>query len=302
MCISGFRFELFKPINSELVIDSNFNIMKSTFNQTLSALLLTVIVILAPACKKDDEKDTDTNSARYDALAQAAFNDLADVADQAVGKGNLNGFRIAAGDETLADCATVTLDTSTSPKTCTVDFGTGCTGNDGKVRAGKIIITFTGPYKAAGTVITITPDNYSVNGNVVSGQKTITNNGVNSSGFLSYTVVVNGQINLANNAGTITWQANRTREFIEGAGTIIFADDVYRISGTSSGTKVNGASWTSEITSPLIRKISCHQFVSGVLVITPSDKPQRTIDFGSGNCDNTATVTINGNTFTITII
>lgn len=273
--------------------------MNSPFKKLIFGAVLVSIAFVS--CKKE-EKDNDTNSAKYDAVAQTIFNDMADVTDQAATKGDLSGFKLAGGDEILTTCAVITIDTSTNPRTCVIDFGTGCVGNDGKNRAGKINVTFTGPYKQAGTVITITPDNYSVNSNVVSGSKVITNNGLNAAGFLSYTVVVNGQITLANNGGVITWQANRTREFIEGANTLIFADDVYRISGSSSGSKVDGSTWSTNITTPLIRKIACHQFVSGILTITPSNKPTRTVDYGNGNCDNTATVTINGNTFTITLI
>ena len=105
---------------------------------------------------------------------------------------------------------------------------------------------------------------------------------------------------LSSNEGTITWNATRTRTWIEGYNTLVFVDDVYSITGAGSGTKVNGQSWTSLITSPLVHKRICHQIVSGVLQVTPSNKPIRTIDFGQGNCDNTLTVLINGNTYTVT--
>jgi hypothetical protein len=116
----------------------------------------------------------------------------------------------------------------------------------------------------------------------------------------TFSVQVNGTIILANNEGTITWNATRARTWIEGYNTLIFADDVYSISGASSGTKVNGQTWTSLIISPLDHKRICHQIVSGVLQVTPYNKPIRTIDFGQGNCDNTLTVLINGNTYTVT--
>ena len=281
---------------SEIIKNLNPNFNKLIF----SAALLSIVAV---SCKKDDnDKDTDTNSAKYDAVAQTVFNDMSDVSDQAATKGDLSGFKLDGSDGILTSCAVITIDTLSTPKVCIIDFGSGCTGNDGKTRAGKINVSFTGPYKQAGTVITITPVNYSVNGNVVSGSKTITNNGANSAGFLSYSVVVDGQIILAGNGGVITWQANRTREFIEGVNTSIFADDVYRISGSSTGTKISGSTWTTNITTSLVRKISCRQFVSGILTITPSNKPARTVDYGNGNCDNTATVTINGNTFTIGLL
>lgn len=40
-------------------------------------------------------------------------------------------------------------------------------------------------------------------------------------------------------------------------------------------------------------------FVQGTFDLTPSNKPTRHIDFGSGTCDDIATVTINNHTYTI---
>jgi hypothetical protein len=48
--------------------------------------------------------------------------------------------------------------------------------------------------------------------------------------------------------------------------------------------------------------IGCRKhFTQGVLEHTPSGKAMRTIDYGNGACDDQATVTINGNTYTITL-
>ena len=42
-------------------------------------------------------------------------------------------------------------------------------------------------------------------------------------------------------------------------------------------------------------------FTQGVLEHTPAGKATRYIDYGNGVCDNKATVTINGNTYAITL-
>ena len=48
--------------------------------------------------------------------------------------------------------------------------------------------------------------------------------------------------------------------------------------------------------------MSCPKhFTQGELDITPSGKPTISIDFGNGACDNTATITRNGVTKTITL-
>ncbi len=48
-------------------------------------------------------------------------------------------------------------------------------------------------------------------------------------------------------------------------------------------------------------QMSCRNIVAGQLAITPDGKATRYINFGTGTCDNDATVTINGNVYNITL-
>lgn len=269
-------------------------------------LLAITILVNISACRKKEDLDNDTSSTKNESIAERYFNELQDLSDQAAKTGDLSTFKLSSNEGMLlSNCAVVTFDTlgtvsASNPDTIIIDFGTSCLCNDNKTRSGKIIISSTGRYRNEGSVITITPDNYFVNNNQILGTRIVTNTGNNSMGQPTFSVQVNGTIILANNEGTITWNASRTRTWIEGYNTLVFVDDEYSISGSGSGTKVNGQTWTSLITTPLVHKRSCHQIVSGVLQVTPSNKPIRTIDFGQGNCDNTLTVLINGNTYTIT--
>lgn len=273
-----------------------------------SALMAATVLFSFSSCKKDSDKDSDTNASKNESIAERNFNELNDIADQAAKTGDLSSFKLSSDEAILlSNCAVITFDTAgtvsaVNPDTIIIDFGTGCIGNDLKNRSGQIIISSTGRYRDVGAVITITPSNYFVNSNQVLGSRVVTNSGNNSQGQPSFTVQVNGSILLANNGGTITWTASRVRTWTEGYNTpLLFSDDVYSVSGSSNGTKVNGDTWTSQITSPLVHKRLCHQIVSGTCIISPSNRPTRTIDFGSGECDSTATVTINGNTYTIVI-
>jgi hypothetical protein len=71
-----------------------------------------------------------------------------------------------------------------------------------------------------------------------------------------------------------------------------FSDDEFTYTGTASKTKASGEEIDAKITTALVYKVSCHEFVSGVLEITPSGKETRVIDFGSGTCDETVTVSV----------
>jgi len=267
-------------------------------------MLLTAASLTLTSCKKEEE-DSDTSAASDNALAESTFQDATNIADEA-GSGSLNNYRLGEDEGSLlSTCATVTRDSAnhSDPDTITVDFGaTNCMCADGRNRRGKIIITYTGTYRSPGSSWTIGFDNYFVNDNQVTGTKTVTNNGPNTAGHLVYAINVNGSIILANNGGTISWTSTRQREWTAGESTPQWNDDMYSITGSANGTNANGNTFTVQITSPLIRNMAlgCRRhFVQGTFELTPQNKPTRTVDFGSGACDDLATVTINNNTYTI---
>jgi hypothetical protein len=267
-------------------------------------MIATTVGILFTGCRKKEELDNDTSAAQDHALAEGTYNDVHNIADAAaINTTSSTGLKSYASFW-FSPCAVITrTDTAADGSgTMTIDFGTtNCTCNDGRTRRGKINVAFTGHYRSPGTVITKTFDNYFVNDNQVMGTHTVTNNGFNASGHLTFNVVVNGEIIKANGGGTVTWTSNRTREWIAGEETCDWSDDVYLITGSASGTNAKGRSFTATIETALRKELSCRHFVSGVISITPDGKPTRTIDYGSGACDDIATVTINGNTYSITL-
>ncbi len=269
-----------------------------------SALVFAASAVLFTGCRREEE-DNDTSASSDNALAESTFNDITNIADEAGKTGSLSNYRLGDDQGILSACAVVTIDSliSSDQDTITVDFGaTNCTGNDGRNRRGKIIIYYTGNYRDVGATHTITFDNYFVNDNQVLGTKTVVNNGPNGSGNTVFSINVNGQLILANNAGTISWNSQRQREWLAGESTTAWNDDMYSITGSGSGTGTDGHSYTVNITSPLIRNMAlgCRRhFVQGTLELTPDNKPMRTVDFGAGACDDVATVTINNRTYTI---
>jgi len=269
--------------------------------QIFKSLIAITAVAVLNSCQKE-KNDTDLTSANNMALADESYNDVNNIADEAANDGTVS-YKTDDTNSLLAGCATVTRDTVSMPHVCTIDFGTtGCTGVDGKVRKGKIIVTYDGRYRDAGTTITITFDNYSVNNNQVTGTKTIHNDGVNGDGNISFSISVNGQVVLANGAGTVTWSSTRTREWIAGSNTSSRDDDQYSITGSATGTAANGDVFTATIQDALIRNLApgCRRhFVKGVVLLQRTGKPDRTLDFGNGNCDDVAVVTINGVSHTI---
>jgi hypothetical protein len=152
-----------------------------------------------------------------------------------------------------------------------------------------------------GSSHTITFDNYFVNDNQVTGTKTVTNTGVNASGQPVFTINVTGSIIRSGGAGTISWTSSRTRTWITGYNTGNWRDDVYEITGTGTVTRASGKTFDINITTPLHVALDCKWIESGIVQITPQGSNVRTLDYGSGTCDDQATLTLNGKTYSVTL-
>lgn len=248
------------------------------------------------SCQKSNNDDPQENRTITEAdVAEVLFDELTEISEQAFHSIN---SRIKS-DEALkiSNCATITIDTLVNPRVMIIDFGDeNCLCNDGKWRRGKIIVTFTGRYHQPGTVITTTFDDYFVNDNQVEGTRIMTNLGPNEDGQPQYEYNVDGFITLANNQGTITWQAYRLRTWIEGYTSPVWYDNVFLITGSGTHTHSNGGGFTRTIIEPLRKELSCHHFVSGIVQTIPVNRPTRTLDYGDGECDNIATLTIGNRT------
>lgn len=264
--------------------------MKRFLNLTLITLMGLGLSLSACKKDKDTELDADTETAQDNNTAESNFDEIFKEIDQASDEANLQ----KAGPA-------ITIDSSASPVKMTIDYGAnGTIGFDGKNRKGKIIVTWTGRYRATGTVITVTFDQFYQNDYLIAGTKTIKNEGRNTDGNLYYTITVADARITSTTGRTIAWNAQRTRTWIGGENTVQWRDDVYLISGTTNGITGGGRSYTLNIVTPLRVDLSCiYRITSGVLDITPQGKTTRTIDYGNGACDNTITVTINGKTYTI---
>jgi len=263
--------------------------------RTNGLILFALSSLLAfTSCRKEKETplDLDYTSASDNSSAENVFNDMLLQVDNAVDE---NGIRDL--------CApSVSFDTSATPRTITVDFGNvNCTATNGRMRRGRILVSYTGLYREPGTVITITPDNYHVNDILVQGTKTVTNLGDDAQGHPTFSVVVNGTLSADDGSWTSTHQAQRVRTWLEGSNTTSVLDDVYSITGNGSGVNRNGVAYTLTITDALRVQIGCPWITQGKVRITPSGRPEVTIDYGSGACDGTLTVTVNGNTYTVTV-
>ena len=265
-------------------------------------------LLVFSGCKKYDK----SNAPAVNAVVENAFTEMTNMSDQAV-TGNLVYYKLPTVTVRYASASSVdevektgcnvviTLDTVGAVDTLVIDWGTtNCDCNDGKTRRGKIITTWTGnSYYNQGTIIKHTPVDYYVNDNKIEGTKTVENMGNNSSGQPYYNVNINGVATLSSGE-IVTYTSTRVRTFTAGyTSQAWFWDDEYDITGSASAVVVNGDSYSATITSPLHFKVGCPYITQGTLDFTPTGKPTRTIDYGSGSCDATFTITVNGHTYTV---
>lgn len=266
------------------------------FLATAATLAVTLV-----ACDRE-RFDNDWQSEQDNAIAEQTFDDVYKQVDTEA----QSGFR-------TPQCSTVnfTYNADSTVADLTIDFGTACLGTDGRLRSGRILAHFEGRYRDAGSVVSVTFDNYYVNGNHVEGTKTITNNGRNAANNLTYTVQVTGARITDTDGRSFTWESTRTNEWIAGESTTFatdgvngITDDIYLISGSATGVNRNGVAWGANITTPLRRDLSCKWLTSGVIEVTRTGRAARSVDFGypnNGDCDNQALAKIGTNEFPITL-
>ncbi|MFH0895924.1 MAG: hypothetical protein V2A54_15935, partial [Bacteroidota bacterium] len=191
-------------------------------------ILLTLAAISLAACSRKDKESART-TAQDNAIAEGAFDDVYKQVDFAC-KNQASALKL-----TSWSCATVTVspaDTTTFPKTITVDFGTiGCTSNDGILRKGKIVIGMTGKYRTPGSIITVSLVDYYKDGTLIEGTKTVTNKGKNGENHTYFDIEVEDAKITTEDGRIISWNSSRKREWIEGEETPwpAYSDDVYEI-------------------------------------------------------------------------
>jgi hypothetical protein len=270
-------------------------------------LILSLVALSLTSCLKNRLKKDQSALVNY--KIETAFDEMTNISDQAI-TGNMVYYKsgqiiVAKPGQNIAlekaDCSVIiTIDTTSSPKSVTVDYGSSnCTCNDGKTRRGKIITTFTGQYIAPGTIITHTPVDYYVNDVKYEGTKTVQNMGLNASSQPYFNVQIDGTATLESGE-VVDYTSTRVRTWTNGFTTLLNRfDDEYDITGTSEASFSSGDGYTGNTTSPIHIKVGCGFPVSGTLDITPTGKPVRQINYGDGTCDYSFTVTVSGYTFTI---
>ncbi|MCB0396125.1 MAG: hypothetical protein KDD36_05705 [Flavobacteriales bacterium] len=247
------------------------------------------------ACNKE-EVDSETQSATDNSMAETEFAMVFSTSNNIV-------IREPGTKKILNECYTITAPDTTDPwpRVLTIDFGTGCLGDDGRLRSGQIKVTITGPWNEYKSQITAELVNYYVNLQKHTGTLTAINQTAPGANTRTFDINVDNA-SIVTDQGTIQWESSRTIEWLSGFDTdTVKTDDIFEVTGSANGTNRKGKTYEVKVTSPIRMDGSCDWITSGVLELTPEGLSTRTVDFGDKTCDNKATVTIKGKSYEITM-
>lgn len=240
----------------------------------------------------------------------ATVDDVSIIAEDQFDMQKSSGAKTSAGMKSmLPPCATVTSVLTNDTWTRTIDFGTqGCAMPNGNILKGKIIISFSKNFATPMRTISYKLEGFYHNDKLIEGSKTITHE-LKTSDLLAQTHPVTTHsidVKITYPDGKIySRTGTRVREMVEGFATITnWEDNVFKVWGYHITTCPNGSVYTctTQKTQALLIKMSCKMPfpVSGVVEIVKNDATA-TLDYGNGDCDKLATITINGVTKEIVI-
>ena len=294
-----------------------------TFSKLFSGAIITLlsIAVIGTSCKKSgaDVKPSSGNTVNEQKLG--ATNNIVDASgsdeenfDMVMGKGDYADVSDAASNAvstTLSNAKssgrTITYAPSKDvyPYTKTIDYGLGFTDAKGVTRSGKVIITYYDPTKDFfGKYSVTTYDNFYVDGIHVEGtaqiNKTKSLNGKDVYVHLIHKTVSNADGDVKDYYAGATWTVIDWNGGTNNAYEISLATTVG--TETYNGVESNGFATYVDDAHPVILPIGCKR-VQGVVIadIHLAGVPlgdliqlQERIDYGTGDCDNTATLSING--------
>ena len=272
------------------------------------------------SCSKTEDADVSFKEAdvTIESKIDRASDDISDIVENqemATYSNSISGRELNSTSTTFTNCATITRVPAFGPAltpgtqvTKTIDFGTSnCALDNGNTVRGKIIISFVYQPSATSHTITYTFDNFHHNDIKFAGTKTFTRvMTTNAAGFVRpvITMVMDMTVTFPN-GDVYTRVGTRTREIVEGYTTPSWTDNIYQITGNWVTTRPNGTTRTATITTPLKIRLSCIAqqkpvTVKGVISFV-SGTNTASINYGNGDCDNAAVLTINGVSSTIII-
>jgi hypothetical protein len=201
-----------------------------------------------------------------------------------------NNSKLYISPHQIPECAIVSASISDNTLSLILDFGDGCKTEFDNVLTGKILIMISRNSDEDKKLIELTLENFTFNDRLIEG--TITKERIKPiDESPSYSLIQKDLKITWENESYSTIKSDRKREWIQGSDNLIWSDNVYLITGSSMISQKNRKTKTVLITEALRREAFCKNIVSGKLEITIGENSSF-LDYGDGECDNLATLTI----------
>lgn len=278
--------------------------MKTKFLLFVSLLSITIFT----GCSTNESTDADatsktitTDDAIVNSEIDATVDDISIIAEDqySVQQSTVSKTSVPI-KSILPVCATITTVLTNDTFTKTVDFGVdGCSLPNGNMVKGKIIISFSKNFLTPSKTISYTLVGFYHNGKLIEGNKTITHELKSTDLFATLHPVSTHAVDVKitfPDGKVYSRIGTRVREMVEGFATIgNWEDNVFLVWGYNVTTFPNGAKYTFTITTPLRIALSCKMPfpVKGVIEVVKNDA-KAALDYGNGDCDKLANITING--------
>ena len=264
----------------------------------LNPKLLVVFVIsgfFLVSCNNSDTVDLNEPITANEANLLAELDDVTDEVGNIIDDFIIENEDFSKSSDTegkiedLLPCVIKTIVLTTTTKEVTLDFGEGCELPSGNVLSGKILMSYAIDSNVNSLTVSHTYENFYFNEISVEGINSIVRLRENNQGNPQSSITF---------GTTYTWpdgvyasrEGVKVREWVEGADTRPFGDNVFLITGSWSATFKDGTNVSSKVLESLRREMACRFIVSGLVELEKNDKIG-TLNFGDGTCDNSAIFT-----------
>ncbi len=256
---------------------------------------IAMTAIVFTSCEKIDNTPL-VQSIESDDEVASFFDELLGEMDEVT---NQSSTKLAV--EFMAEnSGTRTIETSFSGDTMIrtityIEFVNGNTQFE-RVKNGVMIVKVVGRPFAETFWRKLSFENFTVNGHTVEGVKV-----VEKTGEYQFTITLTGGKVTFTDGTVYTRDFEHIRTWITGYETPYFIwDDEFSIEGNASGVNRKDQNYSRTITSPLIAKRSCRWITAGTIDIEMGNR-NATLDYGDGECDRFATITVDDESWTINL-
>lgn len=267
---------------------------------------------LISSCSKNSESFSteDTETSNNESTQESTTSELDDITttvlENSPDSGSPGGHILTFTDDRFA-CATIEFFDVNAEKTAgkaVITFdANGCADKKGNIRKGVIKIAWTGGrWFKEGSSVTVTLEDYSINDVQITGTRTTTCKSYTASPLTITWLLTGNHVATWPDGTTASRRINKTRKWEHST-----TEDKFTITNgptavsAAEGVNRQGREYKVYITSPLVYLGSCAKSskvfipVKGEKVMTQFSSSGKTksltVNYGSGTCDNTYTVT-----------